>query len=184
MIRGHGLPRLRPQQPATSTFATPSRSTGSMSCLSATAAVPEHRAASKVLGRMGAFRHGPGAHRSSRQHHHDPQSSRHARRQHLQSAAQPCSRQSIYAADQTINNWFNLAAFSAPANDTWGDLGRESLPAPARLRSIPRSRRSSALRSATPSTCAAPPSTCSTIRSSAIRPAISPSPASGRSPAS
>jgi hypothetical protein len=30
----------------------------------------------------------------------------------------------IYAADQTINNWFNPAAFSAPANGAWGNLGR------------------------------------------------------------
>ncbi len=30
----------------------------------------------------------------------------------------------IYAADQSINNWFNPAAFSAPANLTWGNLGR------------------------------------------------------------
>jgi hypothetical protein len=30
----------------------------------------------------------------------------------------------IYAADQNINNWFNAAAFSAPANGTWGNLGR------------------------------------------------------------
>ncbi len=30
----------------------------------------------------------------------------------------------IYATDQTINNWFNPAAFSAPANGTWGNLGR------------------------------------------------------------
>jgi hypothetical protein len=30
----------------------------------------------------------------------------------------------IYAAGQTINNWFNLAAFSAPANLAWGNLGR------------------------------------------------------------
>ncbi len=34
------------------------------------------------------------------------------------------SGQSIYAADQTISDWFNLAAFSTPANGTWGDLGR------------------------------------------------------------
>ncbi|HTP89179.1 MAG TPA: TonB-dependent receptor [Bryobacteraceae bacterium] len=32
--------------------------------------------------------------------------------------------QSIYAADQTTNDWFNLAAFSNPANGTWGNLGR------------------------------------------------------------
>ncbi len=30
----------------------------------------------------------------------------------------------IYASNQTINNWFNAAAFSAPANGTWGNLGR------------------------------------------------------------
>jgi hypothetical protein len=32
--------------------------------------------------------------------------------------------QSIYAANQSITNWFNPAAFAMPANGKWGDLGR------------------------------------------------------------
>src|SRR5712671_1799300 len=31
---------------------------------------------------------------------------------------------SIYAVNQTINNWFNPAAFSLPAKGTWGNEGR------------------------------------------------------------
>jgi len=32
--------------------------------------------------------------------------------------------QSIYAANQTVDNWFNPDAFAVPASGTWGDLGR------------------------------------------------------------
>jgi hypothetical protein len=31
---------------------------------------------------------------------------------------------SIYPENQTVDNWFNPAAFKAPAKGTWGNLGR------------------------------------------------------------
>jgi hypothetical protein len=37
---------------------------------------------------------------------------------------------SIYAAHQTISNWFNPAAFSLPAKNTWGNLGRYAATGP------------------------------------------------------
>ena len=37
---------------------------------------------------------------------------------------------SIYAANQTITNWFNPAAFAVPAKGTWGTLGRNSARGP------------------------------------------------------
>jgi hypothetical protein len=33
---------------------------------------------------------------------------------------------SIYPANRTINNWFNINAFAVPAVDTWGNLGRNA----------------------------------------------------------
>ena len=39
--------------------------------------------------------------------------------------------QSIYAAHQTITQWFNAAAFATPARFAWGDLGREIARGPA-----------------------------------------------------
>ena len=41
--------------------------------------------------------------------------------------------QDIYASNQSLSNWFNPAAFSKPANDTWGDLGRYAASGPGAL---------------------------------------------------
>ena len=38
--------------------------------------------------------------------------------------------QSLYAAPQTINDWFNPAAFAVPAKYTWGNLGRDAARGP------------------------------------------------------
>jgi hypothetical protein len=39
----------------------------------------------------------------------------------------------IYAANQSISDWFNPAAFAKPANDTWGNLGRYAADGPGAL---------------------------------------------------
>ncbi len=38
--------------------------------------------------------------------------------------------QSLYPANQTPSDWLNVAAFSVPANGTWGDAGRNLVRAP------------------------------------------------------
>ncbi len=38
--------------------------------------------------------------------------------------------QPLYAANQTIYNWFNAAAFATPAKGTWGNLGRYNVRGP------------------------------------------------------
>jgi hypothetical protein len=38
--------------------------------------------------------------------------------------------ESLYPANQTPSDWLNLAAFSAPANGTWGNAGRNLIRAP------------------------------------------------------
>ena len=38
--------------------------------------------------------------------------------------------QSLYPADQTVQNWLNPAAFAIPANGTWGNAGRNLVRAP------------------------------------------------------
>ncbi len=43
------------------------------------------------------------------------------------------SGQDICAADQTISDWFNPAAFAKSANDTWGNLGRYAAVGPGAL---------------------------------------------------
>jgi hypothetical protein len=37
---------------------------------------------------------------------------------------------SLYPANKTPENWINPAAFSTPANGTWGNLGRNAVRAP------------------------------------------------------
>lgn len=38
--------------------------------------------------------------------------------------------QALYPLHQTVNHWFNAAAFTTPANGTWGNAGRNLLRAP------------------------------------------------------
>lgn len=40
--------------------------------------------------------------------------------------------QPIYAANRTIDNWFNPAAFAAPSDGTWGNLGRYAARGPGK----------------------------------------------------
>jgi hypothetical protein len=40
--------------------------------------------------------------------------------------------QPIYAANRRIDNWFNPAAFAAPSDGTWGNLGRYAARGPGK----------------------------------------------------
>ena len=90
---------------------------------------------------------------------------------------------SIYAANQSINNWFNPAAFSTPANGTWGNLGRYIANGPGNYEFDTSLQKRFRLTERLGSIFARPRTTCSIIRNTRIPRATLLRPASGRSPA-
>ena len=133
--------------------------------------------------RLGTLRPGAGAHRPAGEHHHDPQGLGSARRQHVQPASRlRCRPVHLRRRSDHQQLVQPRCVFATRRRAPGATLAATSPTGPALSRSTRRWRNGSASPSATRSICAPPRSTCSTIRSSRIRPAISPNPASVRSP--